>query len=142
MLKNVQNRGFSKFWGRKIFLIKKFFTLILEIFLWIFQATIPTCTSNRLVSRANFQILLHRCHYGLLSVVPYNGKKIFKIDIFVLKNVLNHSKSIPIQKIFSKNFRFFVPIFVILWPKNIFSFFGRKFLIFPPHFIRIVALVI
>ena len=34
-------------------------------------------------------------------------EKIFKIDIFVLKHVLHHSKSIPTKKIFSKKFRFF-----------------------------------
>ena len=37
----------------------------------------------------------------------FQWKKIFKIDIFVLKYVLNHSKSIPTKKMFSKNFRFF-----------------------------------
>ena len=37
----------------------------------------------------------------------FQWEKIFKIDIFVLKYVLNHSKSIPTKKKFSKNFRFF-----------------------------------
>ena len=37
----------------------------------------------------------------------FQWEKIFKIDIFVLKHVLDHSKSIPTKKIFSKNFRFF-----------------------------------
>ena len=37
----------------------------------------------------------------------FQREKIFKIDIFVLKHVLDHSKSIPTKKIFSKNFRFF-----------------------------------
>ena len=37
----------------------------------------------------------------------FQWKKIFKIDIFVLKHVLDHSKSIPTKKNFSKNFRFF-----------------------------------
>ena len=34
-------------------------------------------------------------------------ENIFKVDIFVLKHVLDHSKSIPTKKNFSKNFRFF-----------------------------------
>ena len=37
----------------------------------------------------------------------FQWEKIFKIDIFVLKHVLDHSKSIPTKKNFSKNFRFF-----------------------------------
>ena len=37
----------------------------------------------------------------------FQREKIFKIDIFVLKHVLDHSKSIPTKKNFSKNFRFF-----------------------------------
>ena len=41
----------------------------------------------------------------------FKGKKIFKIDIFVLKHVLDHSKSIPTKK----NFR------------NFFWLFGLKF---------------
>ena len=34
----------------------------------------------------------------------FQGEKIFKIDIFDFKYVLNNSKSIPIKKIFSKFF--------------------------------------
>ena len=37
----------------------------------------------------------------------FQREKIFKIDIFVLNHVLNHSKSIPTKKNFSKIFRFF-----------------------------------
>ena len=44
--------------------------------------------------------------------------KIFKFDIFVLKYVLNHSKSISTKKIFSKNFRFFVIFCHFLAQKN------------------------
>ena len=53
----------------------------------------------------------------------FQWEKIFKIDIFVLKYVLNHSKSIPTKKFFSKIFDFLV----IFWVKNhvfaIFQFF-------------------
>ena len=37
----------------------------------------------------------------------FQREKIFKIDIFVLKHILDHSKSIPTKNFFSKNFRFF-----------------------------------
>ena len=41
--------------------------------------------------------------------------KIFKIDIFVLKYVLNHSKSIPTKKNFRKIFDFLVTNFSKKW---------------------------
>ena len=44
---------------------------------------------------------------GFVPEKIFQWEKIFKIDIFVLKYVLNHSKSISTKKIFSKNFRFF-----------------------------------
>ena len=43
---------------------------------------------------------------GYVPEKNFQWEKIFKIDIFVLKHVLDDSKSIPTQKIFSKNFQF------------------------------------
>ena len=79
----------------------------------------------------------------------FQWEKIFKIDIFVLKHVLDHSKSILTKKKFEK-FSIFLVIFSIFDPKKkiFWSFFGQKidFLIFWAeifeffftHFIRIV----
>ena len=47
----------------------------------------------------------------------FQREKIFKIDIFVLKHVLDDSKSIRTKKNFQKIFDFLV-IFVIFGPKN------------------------
>ena len=58
----------------------------------------------------------------------FQWEKIFKIDIFVLKHVLNHSKSIPTKKNFRKFFDFLVYNFSKkrLCPrKKIFN--GKKF---------------
>ena len=56
-------------------------------------------------------------------------EKIFKIEIFVLKYVLDHSKSIPMKKNFSKILRFFGDFFLFLGPKNrFFDFFGVEIL--------------
>ena len=56
--------------------------------------------------------------------------KSFQIDIFVLKHVLDHSKSIPTKKFFSKNFRkifVFWPFLPFLGPKNrFFDFLGGE----------------
>ena len=46
-----------------------------------------------------------------MSQKKFSTGKFLKIYIFVLEHVLDHSKSIPTKKNFSKNFRFFVPNF-------------------------------
>ena len=46
-----------------------------------------------------------------MSLKKISIGKIFKIDIFVLKHVLDHSKWIPTKKIFSKFFDFWVTNF-------------------------------
>ena len=56
--------------------------------------------------------------------------KIFRIDIFILKYGLDHSKSISTKKFFEK-FSIFWSLFAILGPKNrSFEFFGIEILIF------------
>ena len=66
-----------------------------------------------------------------MSQKKFQREKIFKIDIFVLKHVLDHSKSIPTKKNFSKNFRFFGHFLPFLGPKNrFFEFLGGEILKF------------
>ena len=58
----------------------------------------------------------------------FQREKIFKIDIFVLKHVLDHSKSIPTKKNF-ENFSIFLVIFDHFWAQKIefLNFLGAKF---------------
>ena len=51
---------------------------------------------------------------GLPKKKILQGKKFFEIDIFVLKHVLEHSKSILTEK----NFENFFDSFGHFWPKN------------------------
>ena len=69
----------------------------------------------------------------------FQAEKIFKIDIFVLKHVLDHSKSIPTKKIFRKIFDFLV-IFCHFWAQKIdfLNFWGENFEIFFTDFKRIL----
>ena len=67
-----------------------------------------------------------------MSLKKFQWGKIFKIDIFVLKHVLDHSKSIPTKKNFSKNFRKifdFLVIFCHFWAQKIdfLNFLGENF---------------
>ena len=65
-----------------------------------------------------------------MSLKKFSTGKIFKIDIFDLKHVLNHSKSIPTKKIFEK-FSIFGNFLPFLVPKKrFFEFLGGKILIF------------
>ena len=48
---------------------------------------------------------------GYVPEKNFQQEKIFKIDIFVLKHVLNHSKSIPKKNFFEKFSIFGSPIF-------------------------------
>ena len=58
----------------------------------------------------------------------FQWEKNFKIEIYVLKHVLDHSKSIPTIKFFSKIFRFFGDLLPYLGPKNqCFKFLWDKF---------------
>ena len=51
-------------------------------------------------------------------------EKIFKIDTFVLKHILDHSKSISTIKPFSKKIRFFGDFLPFFGQKSIFEFVG------------------
>ena len=64
---------------------------------------------------------------GYVPEKNFQREKVFKIDIFVLNHVLNHSKSIPTKNIFSKKFRFFWSFFAIFGPKkSIFRIFSAS----------------
>ena len=72
-----------------------------------------------------------------MSLKKLSMEKNFKIDIFVLKYILDHPKSIPNKKLFSKNFRFFGHF---LGPKFVFFNWGEGKEILKvlfPHFKRI-----
>ena len=57
----------------------------------------------------NFRFFCHQFFEknGYVPEKKFQREEIFEIDIFVLKHVLNNSKSIPTKKFFLKNFRFF-----------------------------------
>ena len=75
------------------FKILSIFWAFLVIF-WVFSIFWAIFRKNGYVPEKNFQ-----------------REKIFKIDIFVLKHVLDHSKSIPTKKNFEKFSIFWSPIF-------------------------------
>ena len=65
---------------------------------------------------------------GYVSEKNFQWEKIFKIDIFVLKYVLNHSKSIPTKKFFRKFFDFLGHFWSFLGQKiEFFDFLGQNF---------------
>ena len=65
---------------------------------------------------------------GYVPEKNFQREKIFKIDIFVLKHVLDHSKSIPTKKIFRKIFDFWAIFCHFRAQKiNFLNFWGEKF---------------